>query len=461
MISCKFLKVFLCTLIMFILPLSVFADLPSNDLEGSYSLQSLSISSAGTTCYTDDSFSQSYGACYLYSFAGLTSNFSSSMDFTIDVNVSDNFELYYFYSIPDYYITPLSIEFMYNNSAGSLVSDSWLSQNTTSLSIYGTSNVSSVTPSYDGQVISLAYSDFSSLTTTYELRCISNLPAGSYRIVFECGYTPPTSGVAQHLIGIIVDDLITGDPVTDYNNGLIDFDSANQQIMDNLQSNLSDPNLSDSSKQLAVSLADQQLSSLINSSNLKFDVVVDDFSENSTTLVNDLISSGTIDVLPSLDELGILYADSLSQSTTPDQGVLISSLYNVRLNEIRAIYDVNYQVHLDSIITDEDFSAQDQYSSDLDSFVSQQQDVLQAFTDSEYDSYLQFSSWFTDLSQDELNQWAAYTSLFNFLFSDDRSKILEPYLHIPFSLVITSILLGTTSLVVSFVGSSGNGKKGG
>lgn len=443
----SFLCFFLVLVLCFTLSFSVFAfDLPENDINSSFTLDYFSLY-IDYTQYKFSSLNLYYGDLYAFSFSAPSSDTTYSVDYSLDINLSLSApcDVYFFTFIDgqnlnfdNFHLYPASYR---NPSAGVNLLKAQLAEITSYTVSYYTGSYTRYLCSLDSSDNSISLSSGSGFYDNQVLYFgkIQSLPAGEAILTLETGSFQSSLSL-DYPLGIFLDYQSSDDPIYDYENGISDFESAAQKIIDNMNSVLDDPESSDFEKQFAIQKADQQLNTLKNVSDSKYSYVVDSFSSDSSNIVESFIESSSFDILPSLSSLNSIFADALSQSSTIEQGILINSLYSVRLSELQTIFDVNYTNHLESIITDSDFENQTSYTDDINEAIKYQEEALLIFENSDYQSHLNFENWVVSfLSQN----YHPVKDIYDFIFSDPTTSDLQPFLIVPFSLVLLSALLGT------------------
>lgn len=434
-VICFILIIFL----VYALPLSIHA-LPDNDYNSTYQFRYLEIV---TQDYVNDPYIEpdidfSFGEIYDLSFYNYSLDFSGSLKahltFTLDLESPADF---FYLKSWDSPLNSYSFEITgFHGLNGSLSLSEFLV----------------VDPITFNGMISLY--EFTRQDTTFKIEGpykrtntgqltfagYAAIPADTYNItlrvtVDRADFTLP--------MGFFLDYHPTGDPVTDFERGELDFTEAASTIYDDLQEYLNIYNVPDATKQFQIALADFKLDRLREASDAKFSTVVDNFESTSDSIVDSYILSGSTDVLPAVSELNLLYTDALTQAVTPEQGTLINTRYSVKLQQLKTVFDVNYKKELDGALSDQDFVDKEAAMDRTDELLQIESDALQIFEDSEYQSYLTFVDWIHSTTDDP----TVYRSIFEFLFEDPRSSSVHPFLIIPFSLVLVGVILATTTVV--------------
>lgn len=208
---------------------------------------------------------------------------------------------------------------------------------------------------------------------------------------------------------------------------------------------LNDQDRTDFEKQFAVGIADTKLNQLQDISNEKFSSTVDNFEAQSDSIVQDYYSEPTTDILPVINDLNKVYTDTLTQATSPEQGMLINAQYSVKLAQLQAGYQVAYKQELEGVLSDEDMQLKQDSYDQTDSALAVEDEALDIFRESDYQSQLAFDNWLNQFSQ--YGDITVYRSIFEFFFEDPSTVKIQPFLTIPFSLVLVGVLLATTTVV--------------
>lgn len=233
------------------------------------------------------------------------------------------------------------------------------------------------------------------------------------------------------------------DPIIDYENGDISFSDAASQIRDQMNEVLNDEDATDYEKQIAIGVADNKLEQLQDISDEKFAIIVDEFDSKSGEIVDYLVSSGSTTVAPYIQDLNSSYADALTQATSPEQGILINTQYSVKLAQIQAIFHANVKKELDDVVSDQEMDEKESTYDRMDELLEVESEAISIFEEADYNSKLEFSNWIAQFDGDV----TVYRSLFEFFFEDDKTWRIQPFLIIPFSLVLVGVLLATTTVV--------------
>ncbi len=233
------------------------------------------------------------------------------------------------------------------------------------------------------------------------------------------------------------------DPITDYENGDISFSDAAARIRDQMNEVLNDEEATDYEKQIAIGVADNKLEQLQDISDEKFAIIVDEFDSRSGEIVDYLVSSGSTTVAPYIQDLNSSYADALTQATSPEQGILINTQYSVKLAQIQAIFHANVKKELDDVVSDQEMDEKESTYDRMDELLEVESEAISIFEEADYNSKLEFSNWIAQFDGDV----TVYRSLFEFFFEDDKTWRIQPFLIIPFSLVLVGVLLATTTVV--------------
>lgn len=466
---------FLIPFVMFSLSLPIFADLPENEQEGSLAVLApftyINLRSADGTITqsvditdTFDNVPIIFGDYTIYAFNYQNSNpatgatispqltpFSFNVYSTAEITLIEKSNLY----ICNGGNLKTSSGDVYYNFIVPTVSLSKSNQNISysvanSFSYSGDADICTtwIYPNNDGSNYILG-APSSSNTTTITINSIStlnflvftDLEPGTYTIVYT--YAIP-SWPFYFASGIFInsDPVPTGDANIDYNNGLISFQEAAQQIRDEMNEVLNDPDSTDFEKQMAVQVADQKLDELKEQSDAKYNTIVQDFNTDAEGVVNSFIDSGSTDPNPYIDNLNRLYTDALTQAVTPEQGTFINTQYNLSLEQMQLAFDANYKKELDDVISDEDMELSQEKRDELTDKLSKEQEIIQKFEDSDYMAQLKFDLWATELTEHHV-----YKSIFDYLITDENSE-LTLYIQVPLAVTIISLLLATTNIII-------------
>ena len=434
-------------MIFLLTPLSIYADLPDNDYDSSYELAIIDVTANGSASEIHDPLLFQYGDLYYLYFqsAPVPTSGSAYFYFNVDFSLSSSADFYFLESFSSVEVSSPSF---------SLVPTQFLNKSTNA-TISPSSRIQ-----YDSFLYSGEYNQYNffydvngsiylhtTLTGNSPFRlsfsCFKNVPSGSYRLKFSVPFDSSDSSFYIPL-GFFLDRQLSGNPVQDYKYDDISFEAANNAINSELQTIVSAPNLTNVEKQALISITNSKLEQLQSLSDAKFSDTVDGFDESSGAIVDDYIISGSIDVLPAIGELDKLYSESLQAVNTPEQGILINSRYNARLSQIKAVYDVNYNQALENVISDQQFQEKQEAYDNLDDLLELEASTHEIFLESDYNSYIQFQDWYSSLNPSD---FVLIKSIYEFLFNDDASLVIRPFLTIPFSLVLVGIILATTSAV--------------
>lgn len=449
----SFICFFLVFVLVFTLSFSVYAD-PVNDIPGTYTLSNIWFNFDNKTYYSVDSLDFNLGDIYsLYFYLSKSSTTQYGYKISLTLNVSFPCDIYFLSYIPSVNGSPTGLalfpSYYVNHDTGDILVKSMLSDLTSVSSFNYSGSFSRYYATLTSSDLSITFrsnsGQFYDMSLAYGK--ISGLPSGSCYLELECpSYTLPSDNLNVAIpVGIYIDYHESGNPIMDYEAGFISFSDASNQIISDMNSVLDSDTATDFEKQFAVSIADQDLARLQSVSDAKYSATVNSFSDTSSDIVHSYVESGSTDILPAVSQLNTLFSDSLTQAVTPEQGTLINSLYNVRLSELQAIFDVNYNQYLESIITDSDFQKSESYREDLSNAIAVQSEALLIFEESDYQAYLNFESWIADYLADQ--NYHPIKDIYDFIFSDPSTSSVQPFLIIPFSLVLLAALLGTVITV--------------
>lgn len=437
-------------LFTFIIVFSLFAPLtvsalPDNDYDSTYRFRYIEFVGDTITPYAEPPYDFSFGDLYYLRFfnaSDSTGYLRAHINLTIDISSPADF----FY-LKSWNIGSTSYSFQvtsFSSTSGSLS----LSDFDIADPIYYSGSVNEFSFNADGSEYLIDGPYPINVSGSLTFAGYAAIPAGQYLVTLRVSVNSPSFNIPM---GFFLDYHLTGDPVVDFENGELDFSQAASDIYDDLSLILSSPTTPDATKQFNILLANYKLDQLRSASDAKFSHVVDSFESTSNDLVNSYILSGSTDVLPAVSQLNILYTDALTQAVTPEQGTLINTRYNLRLSQMQTIFDVNYKKELDDVLSDQDFSEKQDAMNHTDELLEIESSALAIFEESEYQSYLTFVDWFHNLEDDP----TVYRSIFEFLFEDSRASVVQPFLIIPFSLVLVGVILATTTVVLKRGGRDG------
>lgn len=404
--------------------------------------------------------------------------------FSLSLPQSSYTDLYvdFSFTLNEYADVYLPYSFLFANDASAII------PNLGSISIYQDGSKYTVTPTtldsipYSGSYNQIAASfSYDSTSDSYSASFgeLEDFGSGSFYISFY-KYTLPSGSYSFHLhptflgtsiesflpIGIYIDNpSVSGgggesesesgsesegetsspvaDPITDYENGDISFSDAASQIRDQMNEVLNDEEATDYEKQIAIGVADNKLEQLQDISDEKFAIIVDEFDSRSGEIVDYLVSSGSTTVAPYIQDLNSSYADALTQATSPEQGILINTQYSVKLAQIQAIFHANVKKELDDVVSDEEMAEKESVKLRVEELLEAESEALVIFEESDYESFLTFSNWISEFGDVP----TVYRSFFEFFFEDSKTQRVQPFLIIPFSLVLVGLILSTTTVV--------------
>ncbi len=454
---------FFCTFILIalsILPLSISAILPENDLHSSYSLYGLSIEflDDGTSVDIIPDLTFDFGSLNSLYFVGNSPNSFSyrlfNLVFTLEIDVSNDFDFYYLLNLTSEFAQQPYLQNIYFIPIDPSDPDSMLPLEDVTWVLSDPFYIDSFDYSYykftygpDSLILNGSYLTSSVSNREVYFYKSSTVPAGHYYVLgnfvlddINSFNVPISFFVDSYSTGSSRPGL-TGNPVLDFDKGYIDFSEATSQIRSELDSVLSDPEATDSQKQIALSVSDLKLQNIRDLSDSRYSNLVKNFDAASSDIVYSYLDSSDIDPVNALSDLNLLYTDALTQAVTPEQGILINTEYSLKLDQLKLSYQSKYHDGLEAVIKDSDFEIKSELTGHINDSLDIEDQVLELFDDSEYQSYLEFTT-FLEYYQDDPT---VYRSIFEFLFEDNRSIKIQPFLIIPFSLVLSSILLATVS----------------
>lgn len=468
---------FMIPLFMLSLSLPMFANLPDNEVEGTLNtfapFTNIGLQSANGTTSSSISIVQvfenvpiNFGEYKIYTFnyqnsnpgTGITINpqltpYNFTIFSTAEITLTKKSNLYicnggYLKDSSGYtqynFITPtISVN---NNSSNVSIPISVTNSFTYTGNVE--QSYSWIYPNADGSNYILgasANSNENTLTinSTSELyfNVYTDLEPGTYRIVYN--YMIP-SWPFHFASGIYInsDPVPTGDANIDFDNGLISFQDASQQIRDEMNEVLNNPDSTDFEKQFAVQVADQKLDQLKDASDAKYNTIVQNFNDDAEGVVNSFIDSGSTEPVQYINNLNRLYTDALTQAVTPEQGTYINTQYNLSLSQMQLAFDANYKAELDEVISDEEMADKEAAQDEIREKLEEQEAAYKAFEESDYKSQLLFEMWSSQLSNSNV-----YRSIFEYLIEDTNS-VFRLYIQVPLALALVSILLATTTVVI-------------
>lgn len=445
----KSIMVFCLVLILsYTLPLFVHAELPDNDVPGTFYLDVLDMDAGANYANFPSNMTFDHGSLYVLSFIPVSPSSISgkvTIHFNVDLTINSNVNFYFLegfssssLDVPSFSMTPTLIINKNTSESVSLASKYPL----TPFSYSGEYTPVRFYYNFSDNSINHISSIPSDIVGTLSFSGFPVFEPSSYRFQFRVDVNS-SDGSFDIPLGFFFDAPLTGDPIADYENGDITFSAANNAIRSEIDQ-IVNSNMSNTDKQYLLGLQSYKLDQLQSISDAKFSTVVDNFTVQSADIVNSYIDTGSTDVLPAISELNLSYTDALTQAVTPEQAELILSRHSVTLNQIQAVFDVNYKNELDSVITDSDLADKEAASEHLSSLLDIEDDVRQTFIDSDYESYIQFEDWYSTVDPDEIT---VIKSIYEFFLSNDSAVIIRPFLTIPFSLFLVGVLLSTTAAI--------------
>lgn len=450
----RFIAFIIAFFMIMALPLSISADLPENDALYSYDVKSLYITTNRGDAALYDWGDFNFGSLYRLAFEPqviMPYEISIRYQFTLEFNFPSNTDLYICTRILDGDLSLLPSSIINSDTQESFPIPSIVINTFPAITPYmHVPYRYNVSEGY----ISEQNSWELNLNSDIPFYCISGIPSGRYLFTFDT-LAPFDSSLGKFNLplGFFADNRttglnapdLTGDPVLDYEAGYISFQDASQQIRDEMNQVLNDQERTDFEKQFAVGIADTKLNQLQDISNEKFSSTVDNFESQSESIVQDYYSDPSTDILPVINDLNKVYTDTLTQATSPEQGMLINAQYSVKLAQLQAGYQVAYKEELEGVLSDEDMQHKQDSYDQTDSALAAEDEALDIFRESDYQSQLVFDNWLNQFSQ--YGDITVYRSIFEFFFEDPSTVKIQPFLTIPFSLVLVGVLLATTTVV--------------
>lgn len=171
-------------------------------------------------------------------------------------------------------------------------------------------------------------------------------------------------------------------------------------------------------ERLVVVSNDKSINDIKNNVTPAFDNQINDYVYGSASL-DDTIAS-----------MSSTYTEALSSAETPEQGILVNTTYEIKMQQLEFEARQKAAEKMDSAITDEDQQeAKDYY--DLES------NILSLFDLQEFKDQLVFDEWYQSMS---LTEAVSYKSIYEWFLNDSE---LRYWLIVPISYIIITLLLGT------------------
>lgn len=308
---------------------------------------------------------------------------------------------------------------------------------------YGGSNII-----YDSDYDTVSVSQITSSLTKMDVyyNAYISVPAGSYNLDWEAIYTDTNPADSDFYIGVYAVEGVdpnapdwSSDPVGGFEHGYYDFEEALNQLITNME-NILDYSMNYEYNNFYVNYTSTQIEILKSKSDIKYNSVVSSFDENAESIIQEYEDSGSVDPSPYIDELSMFFTDSLSQAVTSEQGTYLSSIFQNLLAKLQLAFDFNYKKELDEVVSDEEIETNHTKLDHVSMLEVFEKDARELFQQSEYENILNFLDWL-----DALGDASNYRNIFNFFFND--SGYIKYFLTIPLSLVLVSLVLGTTTSV--------------
>ena len=243
------------------------------------------------------------------------------------------------------------------------------------------------------------------------------LEDGNFYPLFTFGYFLTSSYVS-------VDSVLS-----DFSSGDIDFSKALDELNFVTDSNVSNSNTTDE-KIFNLLLGQSSIERLIL---LSDDKSLSYIFDNSLRSFDDAIYGykiGSFSLSGSLEYMSYIFNSSLSHCDSPDQGLLLNSLYQMSLDKLEFESRQKAFEKLDSAVSDDQLSEADDY-------YQSEEELIDMFEVAEFESALDFQLWFNTLPPSETIE---YKKFFDFLLNDSSIRM---FLVVPISLILVRILLGT------------------
>lgn len=449
----RILCVFMCCFVIAALSLSVFAaDLPDNDVIGGVNLKSMAF--RYYDAFTEDYTSTIISLNRYFPFGEVT---MIGVQYAADALDS---------SYPDKIYVSLVFDIILNDEATIYLpvdaSRTWESYNFGSLNSYRSSygditvNLAPKSLLYGARLVTssgsstvLQFEDAVSSDEPFvdvdevKFLCFRNVPKGSYTVSIQ---TPDNeSGVIYNQTRFYVAPFVSIPTVyDDVANGFVSPVDAIDSINANLDSIL-DSNVSIAEKQLAVSVATHDIQRIWDSS-------FQPFINMASTVNLEAIKTEYFNAT-SLYYLDYFHAYALASITNIDipstlnaeQTAALSSFLDFCVTTLNSYYEVKKSNLEGEVITDSDLYVDDEKLTDLDDKYSIEEELLNKFDPDQFNESINYTDWFSTLRSDYL----VLKSIYNWFFDITQSFSLANFLIIPFFLVITSILLGTSMSVIA------------
>lgn len=270
-----------------------------------------------------------------------------------------------------------------------------------------------------------------------------SVPAGSYDLDWQAIYTESNPEDSDFYIGVFAvpgvasspDPDWSNDPVGGFENGYYSFEEAVNKLTENMDNLISQTTIPEV-KQFYVLYYSYQLELLEKQSNIIYNSTVSNFNDEAELIVDDYESSNEVDPTEYINRLQLLFTDALSQSTLPEQGAFLSSVFQNTLAKLQLAFDMQYKQELDDTITDSQLEVDKEKQDNLLSKYFEEDELREKFSQAEFESLSNWRLWL-----DDIGDYTAYRSIFNYIFTE--FGVISTIVQIPFVFMIVALLLGT------------------
>lgn len=280
-------------------------------------------------------------------------------------------------------------------------------------------------------------------TTTYfdisyniTYMCFQNVPKGTYTIsdsnypITNLDSLSGSQYKAYFLAGIYIDYFQDASSVvSDFESGDISYSDAISAIRDITDELISQATSTD--EKIFITLqALYEIDYITNiQNNSSTSQIVDTFIPNLDNIIDGYIS-GSSSLDDTMQSLSSAYTEALSAAITPEQGILVNTTYQIKMQQFELEARRQAAAKVDSAISDDQLSEADEY-------YDSEEELISKFQVSEFESALDFELWFNTLPPAESTE---YKKFFDYILNDSSIRM---FLIIPISLVLVRIIFGT------------------
>lgn len=140
--------------------------------------------------------------------------------------------------------------------------------------------------------------------------------------------------------------------------------------------------------------------------------------------------AGTVSIDDTLLNFNSILQDGLSSSDTVEQGTLVNTTYQLKLQELQIQAQLKAKNRLDDAISDEDVSQFDDYYASED-------ELIQKFDIADFKSQIDFDTWMLQLPTQEALE---YKKFFDYILNDSPFRF---FIVVPMTCGLISLILGT------------------